>query len=125
MSMSFHRITRSFITRFIKPIIVIYLSRQRNYRYANIKAVIYRGVFHPGFFFSTKALINFLETMELKDKNLLELGCGSGLISIVAARNGANVTASDINPATIECAQLNGQKNGVKSGLYFLIFLMH
>jgi release factor glutamine methyltransferase len=38
----------------------------------------------------------------LKNKHVLELGAGSGLIAIKAAKEGALVTATDINPVAIE-----------------------
>lgn len=42
---------------------------------------------------------------------LLDVGCGSGILSVAAAKLGANVTASDLDPwcveATIENAKLN------------------
>lgn len=47
-------------------------------------------------------------------QNFLEIGSGSGLISIHAARTGANVTAVDINPEAVECTRMNALRNGVR-----------
>ncbi len=47
-------------------------------------------------------------------QSFLEIGSGSGLISIHAARNGANVTAVDINPEAVECTRMNALRNGVR-----------
>jgi release factor glutamine methyltransferase len=44
----------------------------------------------------------------------LELGAGSGLLSIYAAKNGASVVATDINPISIECINLNAEENAVE-----------
>ncbi len=48
---------------------------------------------------------------ELAGKNLLDVGCGSGVLSIAAAKSGATVVASDLDPhctsATRENAELN------------------
>ena len=45
---------------------------------------------------------------------MLEMGSGSGLISIHAAKAGAKVTAVDINPYAVECTRRNAAKNGVR-----------
>lgn len=44
----------------------------------------------------------------------LEMGTGTGLVSIHAARLGATVTAADINPHAVECTLRNAAKNGVR-----------
>jgi len=48
------------------------------------------------------------------NKNFLEPGCGSGLISIYAAKKGAIVTATDINPVAIEALKKNSIQNNVE-----------
>jgi len=50
----------------------------------------------------------------LQNKKLLEPGAGSGLISIYAAKKGAIVTATDINPAAIGCIKENSKANDVQ-----------
>lgn len=42
---------------------------------------------------------------------VFDLGTGSGLGAIFAARQGAHVIASDINPGAVRCAQLNALAN--------------
>lgn len=71
------------------------------------------GVFHPGFFHSTKFVIEFLEMQSLQGKSFLELGCGTGLISVIASRAGAIVTSSDLNPKAIENTKQNAIRNSV------------
>jgi methylase of polypeptide subunit release factors len=44
------------------------------------------------------------------DKSLLEIGTGTGIISIACALSGARVVACDINPSAIENASLNIQR---------------
>jgi len=59
---------------------------------------VLEGVFHPGFFFSTKILIDYIDkNLELDNKTFLELGAGSGLITLFAASKKAIVKASDVN----------------------------
>ncbi len=48
------------------------------------------------------------------DRNVIDLGCGSGLVAIAAAKAGAsNVTAIDIDPYAIAATQLNAVANNV------------
>ena len=85
------------------------------YRYGNIRLEIPPQVFHPGFFFSTGLLLRYILTLPLQGERFLELGAGSGLISIQAAKKEAIVTATDINPIAIECLRRNCEQNNVKT----------
>ena len=108
------KIVSRLASTFYKPFLAKYLSKTRNYRYKNILLRIPPEVFHPGFFFSTKLLIHNIKNLELENKTFLELGSGSGLISIYAARKNARVTAIDINPVAVEHLKINGIKNDVE-----------
>ena len=55
--------------------------------------------------------MRFLNAMDLKGKNVLELGAGTGLIALFAASHGAKVLASDINPIAIKNIQENLEQN--------------
>jgi ribosomal protein L11 methyltransferase len=47
--------------------------------------------------------------------SLLDLGCGSGVLGIAAARLGFDpVMALDLDPVAVEVAQANGRANGVR-----------
>ena len=94
-------------TRLYKPLLVKYLSATRTYTYKGIRLVIPPAVFHPGFFFSTRLLLRYIATLPLKNKLFLEPGAGSGLISLYAAREGAVVTATDINPVAVQFLEKN------------------
>ena len=72
-----------------KPLLEKYLSRKRTYRYNGFRLEIPPEVFHPGFFFSTRFLMRHLAQFRLQNKSFLELGAGSGLIAIHAAKEGA------------------------------------
>jgi release factor glutamine methyltransferase len=87
-----------------------YLSKERNYFYEKITLKIFPGVFHPGFFFSTKFLLHFMEQFDLEGKKILELGAGSGLISFVTEKKGAAVTASDLSEVAVKGLQFNKEK---------------
>lgn len=105
---------RHIVARTYKPLLVKYLAKTRMYRYKDIRLAIAPEVFHPGFFFSTQLLLQYVNSMPLNGKKFLELGCGSGLISIVAAKNGALVTASDINPVAVDFLARNSKENNVE-----------
>lgn len=94
-----------------KPLLVKWLSKPRNYRYRGIKLVVPPEVFHPGFFSSTKLLLNFIAEQPLQRYSLLELGAGSGLISMYAAKKGAHVTASDVSSVAIRYLHQNTGNN--------------
>ena len=83
--------------RILFPVSEKYLSKERSYKYDDITVTVFPGVFHPGFYFSTKLLLKYLEEIELDKKYVLELGAGTGLISIYASKRGGFVTASDIS----------------------------
>jgi len=90
-----------------------YLRKQRSFNYNGIRIVVSPGVFHPGLFSSTLFLLRFLENQNLKNLSLLELGCGSGLISVRCAQKGAVVTSSDISISALRNAERNAVSNDV------------
>ncbi len=104
---------RHIVAHTYKPLLIKYLSKIRIYKYEDIRLEISPQVFHPGFFFSTRLLLKYIKQLPLRGQHFLEPGCGSGLISIYAARKGAIVTATDINPVAIEFLKKNSRMNGV------------
>jgi release factor glutamine methyltransferase len=95
----------------------IYTSKEREFSFKEIKVKIKSGVFHPGLFISTKILLNFVDELILENKSFLELGAGSGIISILAAKKRAVVYASDISSIAVENIKLNAERNDVKINL--------
>ena len=101
------------LNRVLPPLTKAYLRKPRTVRYDGLTIRVEPGVFHPGLYFSTKMLIDHLRGMDLKDKKVLEIGVGSGMVSIWAAKQGAQVTGTDISPTALACARGNGTDNGV------------
>ena len=100
-------------TRLYKPLLVKYLSATRMYTYKGIRLIIPPAVFHPGFFFSTRLLLRYIAALPLTNKLFLELGAGSGLIALYAARQGALVMATDINPIAVHALEMNRHSNRI------------
>ena len=46
------------------------------------------------------------------DARVLDVGCGSGILSIAAARGGGSVLAIDIDPVAVEATTANAELNG-------------
>jgi predicted nicotinamide N-methyase len=60
------------------------------------------------------ALARELEGLELGGRRVIELGCGLGLPSIAAARAGAGVLATDIDPEALQLLEHNASENRVR-----------
>lgn len=96
---------------FLKLGLKLYYLKPRKYCYENICIKVHPDVFPPHLTFSTKMLLDFIKPLELKSKTFLELGCGSGIISLYASKKGAIVTASDINIIALNYLEKNATKN--------------
>jgi len=104
-------LTKKILFSILSRVYKIYSSKERSYNFDGMIIKIFPGVFHPGFFFSTKFLISHLKYYKLKNKNILELGAGSGMISVFCAKNFAEVTASDISKTAVENIIANAKLN--------------
>lgn len=107
---------QALVRLFGKPIrkgVQWYLRKPREFNYGTLKLMVAPGVFHPGFFFSTRFILEFLNKQRLEKQSFLEVGCGSGVISILAAQKGADVTAIDINKKAVANTIENAVRNAV------------
>jgi release factor glutamine methyltransferase len=107
------KVIKQFTSLFLIPLTRWYLRKERTYSYLGTTVTVLPGVFHPGLFYSTKFLIDYLQDQPVTSKSLLELGCGTGLISVIAAKSGAVVTATDLSRKAIDNINLNANRNGV------------
>ncbi len=106
------------IAPILKKLAKVYTRKEREYSYNNISVKVLPGVFHPGLFISTKVLLNFVNTLKFEGKSFLELGAGTGIISILAAKKGAAVFASDISGKAVQNIELNATKNNVQINIF-------
>lgn len=106
---------RSIIKRMLFPILEPwskwYFSKPRPYQYHDLRVIINPGVFFPHLTISTKLLLDHVGQLDLKDKKILELGAGSGIVSLRCAQLGSEVTASDISNAAIHNITQNAKAN--------------
>ncbi|OBT16448.1 ribosomal protein L11 methyltransferase [Vibrio sp. UCD-FRSSP16_10] len=69
---------------------------------------------HP----TTSLCLEWLEGLDLKDKTVVDFGCGSGILAIAAIKLGAKkVIGIDIDPQAIVASTDNAGRNGVKDQL--------
>lgn len=111
--MGLKKIAKRISFKFLYPLTKYYLSKERSYIYKDIHIKVMPYVFHPGLFFSTKIILEYLEGKYLKQSSLLELGAGTGLISIFCAMKEAVVTATDISSTAIQNIKQNSTNNSV------------
>jgi len=90
-----------------------YIRQERQYRYAGLNICVPTGVFHPGIFFSTPIFLHFLKQVDFHNKTVLDVGTGSGILAVFAAKNGGQVTAIDLHLQALATAQLNATNNGL------------
>lgn len=70
---------------------------------------------HP----TTALCLNWLDQADVKDKYVIDYGCGSGILAIAAALLGAKkVIGVDIDPQALEATQANAERNGVQIDTY-------
>lgn len=97
------------------------LLYKRRYHYDGLPLDVLPGVFDP-----RQTLVGEWMALQLRPspgERWLELGCGSGLISLCLARRGALVTAVDLDPLAVQNtrhnAQLWGQSLDLRQGDLF------
>ncbi len=82
-----------------------------------IKIIIYPNVFSP-FYFSDSAWFAEVIPEIVAKRKFLEIGTGTGIVSLFAALAGAQVTATDINENAVENAKENFKRHDVPVSSY-------
>ena len=78
-------------------------------------AIDQKMAFGNGAHETTKMIVTHLLTMDLKEKRVLDCGCGTGILSLVAKRCGAvHVTAYDIDEWSVENTRHNADINNIE-----------
>jgi release factor glutamine methyltransferase len=107
------RLMRAFIFLFSYHVV---LSRKsiRTVRAAGFRLTVRPTVFHPRFFVSSERFAGFIDGLDLNGKHVIDVGTGTGILALAAARAGAkSVVAADINPNAARNANENARSNGL------------
>lgn len=96
---------------------LLFLDRRRYQRVVleevlGLPIVVLPDVFNPKLLRSGEFLVQQLAWLGAGNR-VLDLGCGAGAASVVAARRGCSVTAVDINAAAVRCTRVNALLNDV------------
>jgi release factor glutamine methyltransferase len=105
------KVFRKLFTLFYKPVLASYLQKARVYYYKPFKLTILPGVFHPAFFFSTKFLLNYLNQIDFKNKSVVEVGSGNGLIAFNLALKAKSVLALELSQVAVNGLFINLENN--------------
>lgn len=109
----FRRCLRRLI-HFFSYHLILARRRTRITRAGGFRLVVRPTVFHPRYFLSSERFAEFIGHLDLRGKHVADVGTGSGILALAAARAGAeNVIAADINPNAALTAAENARANGV------------
>jgi methylase of polypeptide subunit release factors len=88
--------------------------RTRTVRAAGFRLIVYPTVFHPRWFLTSKFFATFIGRLDLCGKHIADVGTGSGVLALAAARAGAaSVLAIDVNPKAVQSVAENAPANGL------------
>ncbi len=73
---------------------------------------------HP----TTALCLEWLASQDIKDKTIIDYGCGSGILAVAALLLGAKeVHCIDIDPQALEASQNNAEKNNIQQHIHFYL----
>jgi methylase of polypeptide subunit release factors len=102
------------ITHLLSYHFVLKRRRTTVVRAAGFDLLVRPTVFHPRIFLTSEFFAAFVARLDLKEKRVADIGTGSGIIALAAARAGAaSVVAVDINPNAARTALDNARANGL------------
>jgi len=81
----------------------------------DLPLVVLPGVLNPALFRTSGLVLDALDGGAVPGgATVLDLGTGSGVLAVAAARTARSVVAVDVNPAAVRCARINALLNGVE-----------
>jgi release factor glutamine methyltransferase len=94
--------------------LILARRRTRITQAAGFRLIVRPTVFHPRYFLSSERFAEFIDRLDLSGKRVADVGSGSGVLSLAAARAGAEqVIAVDINPNAAMTTAENARANGL------------
>ena len=88
------------------------ISRTDRVTVCGFPLMVPKTVFQPSLYLTSRYFGQFIAGLNLKEKRGLDVGSGSGVLSIAAASRGARMVALDVNPAAIDATMENARSNG-------------
>ena len=89
-------------------------KRTRTTRAAGFSMTVPPTVFHPRWFLTSEFFASFIGNLDLAGKRVADVGTGSGILALAAARAGAaKVVGFDINPNAAFAVAENARRNGL------------
>ncbi len=111
-----HGPARRLLRRSIHFLAYHFILARRNPRLtraAGFRLTVRPSVFHPRVFISSECFAEFIGSLDLTGCHVADVGTGSGILALAAARAGAaSVLALDINPNAALSAAENARANG-------------
>lgn len=105
------RIFKFFKYRILK-LLIFRKNRPTIHKIRDRYLIVLPNVFHPGLYNTS---VHFAESIDkaniLEEDYVLDLGTGSGIGAVFAAKYSKHVVATDINPFAVECARANAALN--------------
>jgi release factor glutamine methyltransferase len=108
---------RPVLFRILYPLQIYWNRKPRRAKIGGLALRTDPRVFHPGLHFSSKILANHVAGLDLNGCKVLDMGTGSGVIGVIAALQGAQVAAADINPEAAKLAAGNAFDHGVSANV--------
>ena len=74
---------------------------------------------------STNAILDFMKHIDFTDKEVMDIGCGSGILAIKASELGAkHITALDFDSRAVDNTKENLERNGITNAdVYWTDFM--
>lgn len=81
---------------------------------SGVPIIVLPDVFNPKLFHTGALLARHVHDVTHPGMRILDMGTGSGICAVFAARQGAQVVAVDITAEAVRCATINALLNGVE-----------
>ena len=110
--LSFHRRIFKFFKYRMLKLLVFRKDRPTMHKIRDRYLIVLPNVFHPGLYNTSVHFAESIDKANIREEDyVLDLGTGSGIGAVFAAKYSKHVTATDINPFAVECARANAALN--------------
>ena len=106
-------------------VLVLLIHRVHYRRFRRFLIIVLPLVFNPFKSYSSYllllSLLRYMSSVKLKNARILDVGCGSGFLSVIVAGIGVYVVALDIDERSITNTLINAKVNDVYSNMDIVI----